>query len=462
MKYKILLPTIASIFLTTLLLHQPIHAQADNASPAKTLTGRFITEEVYAPALKDALLEPSTNRMVTVYLPQHYDTRPDSAFPVIYALHYGMAKHGHAIEMFGGKLGLDAFFSSPDTKQMIVVFPDVSFTNTSGYDMANPLTNSSVSGNWKDFITDDLISYIDSTYRTIPKAASRGVTGLGDTGCGAIKLGMLRPDLFKAVYALAPLELAFENTFLGGIWSSDLRRMAANPENYINSLPHWRFEVMFSECIAYAPDPTATPLPCHLPYDSQGALIDSVWQQWLEHDPYTMLTNPEYRQNLIDLNGLAFDLGTPSTYYTSPTRVFEQALTDAGIPHEYKEYEGAFDAGLQARVKYDVLPFFAEKLAVASAIETDPGIPDAYSLSQNYPNPFNPTTTISYSLSHPAAVTLTVYDLLGRQLRVLASGMKPAGHYEVIFDATGLSSSLYVYHLQAGNYVETRPMMLLK
>jgi hypothetical protein len=81
---------------------------------------------------------------------------------------------------------------------------------------------------------------------------------------------------------------------------------------------------------------------------------------------------------------------------------------------------------------------------------------------ENYPNPFSSVTTISYSLAQPAEAALSVFDLLGRQIRVLASGTQPAGTYEVTFDAAGLPSGVYLYRLEAGNFVETRRMVVVR
>jgi hypothetical protein len=85
-----------------------------------------------------------------------------------------------------------------------------------------------------------------------------------------------------------------------------------------------------------------------------------------------------------------------------------------------------------------------------------------FSLSQNHPNPFNPSTTISYSLPRTVEVTLTFFDVLGREVRQLASGIKPLGTYEVTFDATGLPSGIYYYRLRAGDYVETKRMVVVR
>jgi hypothetical protein len=113
----------------------------------------------------------------------------------------------------------------------------------------------------------------------------------------------------------------------------------------------------------------------------------------------------------------------------------------------------------------EVWSFTASSSAASNCTATnvqDSALPQAFSLAQNYPNPFNPTTTISYALPQAAAVTLTVVDVLGRTIRELASGTKPAGTYKVSFDATGLPSGVYFYRLHAADYVETKRMVVVK
>ncbi|UCC78615.1 MAG: T9SS type A sorting domain-containing protein [Candidatus Zixiibacteriota bacterium] len=85
-----------------------------------------------------------------------------------------------------------------------------------------------------------------------------------------------------------------------------------------------------------------------------------------------------------------------------------------------------------------------------------------FKLTQNYPNPFNATTTIGFMISESQFVKLTVYDLLGRQVKTLLEEYRQAGVHSVTFDASHLSSGVYFYRLQAGNMIETRRMVLLK
>jgi len=89
-------------------------------------------------------------------------------------------------------------------------------------------------------------------------------------------------------------------------------------------------------------------------------------------------------------------------------------------------------------------------------------MPLTVALSQNYPNPFNPTTTIRYQIPELSFVTIKVYDVLGSEIITLISEEKPAGNYEVKFDANNLSGGIYFYTLQAGHFINTKKMVLLK
>jgi len=83
-------------------------------------------------------------------------------------------------------------------------------------------------------------------------------------------------------------------------------------------------------------------------------------------------------------------------------------------------------------------------------------------LQQNYPNPFNPSTSIQYAISSTQFVTLKVYDLLGREVATLVNEEKTTGSYEVEFNGNNLTSGIYFYKLQAGSFVETKKMVLIK
>ncbi|MEJ2196195.1 MAG: T9SS type A sorting domain-containing protein [Ignavibacteriaceae bacterium] len=89
-------------------------------------------------------------------------------------------------------------------------------------------------------------------------------------------------------------------------------------------------------------------------------------------------------------------------------------------------------------------------------------VPTEYSLSQNYPNPFNPTTKIRYQVPATGLVSIRIYNLLGEVVATLVNEEKPVGTYELTWNAENLSSGVYFYKLQAGKFVETKKMVVMK
>ncbi|KAB2840663.1 MAG: T9SS type A sorting domain-containing protein, partial [Melioribacteraceae bacterium] len=85
-----------------------------------------------------------------------------------------------------------------------------------------------------------------------------------------------------------------------------------------------------------------------------------------------------------------------------------------------------------------------------------------FELFQNYPNPFNPTTTIRYQIQNSGFVSLKVFDAIGQEVATLVGETKSSGVHEVTFNGSNLSSGVYVYRLQVGNYSHTNKLVLMK
>jgi hypothetical protein len=90
------------------------------------------------------------------------------------------------------------------------------------------------------------------------------------------------------------------------------------------------------------------------------------------------------------------------------------------------------------------------------------GVVKEYDLAQNFPNPFNPSTTIRYQIPQAGIVTLKIYDILGSEVATLVNEEKLAGKYEVNFNASSLASGVYIYKIQAGSFINSKKMILLK
>jgi len=99
---------------------------------------------------------------------------------------------------------------------------------------------------------------------------------------------------------------------------------------------------------------------------------------------------------------------------------------------------------------------------VPTSVDGNNELPSEFRLNQNYPNPFNPTTQISYSLPQAELVQLSVYNVMGQRVASLVNGKRSAGSHIISFDASTLSSGIYIYRIQAGEFVSTKKLMLIK
>ena len=97
-----------------------------------------------------------------------------------------------------------------------------------------------------------------------------------------------------------------------------------------------------------------------------------------------------------------------------------------------------------------------------ASVEEEVTVPSEFRLLQNYPNPFNPATTISFSIPSPEFISLKVYDILGNEVATLVNEEKPAGEYDITFDASTFTSGVYLYRLSAGSFTEMKKMILMK
>lgn len=108
--------------------------------------------------------------------------------------------------------------------------------------------------------------------------------------------------------------------------------------------------------------------------------------------------------------------------------------------------------------------FWFQNIDIVTSVEQIPSLtmPEEFRLEQNYPNPFNPTTTIEFALPQQSAVTLTLYDILGREIETLLDDELKQGVYKVSFQADDLPSGIYIYRIRAEGFIKAKKLTLLK
>jgi hypothetical protein len=166
-------------------------------------------------------------------------------------------------------------------------------------------------------------------------------------------------------------------------------------------------------------------------------------------------------------NGITVFLNDGTGHFTSELNCYQSFATGIprGIVASDFDLDGKTDLAIvgQATGGYDSL-FVLYNTGNVSGIydDTYQHIPETFSLSQNYPNPFNPTTTIRFEIPEDSRITLKIFNILGEEVSTLVNADLKAGQHEYQFNSSNLASGIYLYRLQAGSFVETKKMILLR
>jgi hypothetical protein len=213
----------------------------------------------------------------------------------------------------------------------------------------------------------------------------------------------------------------------------------------------------FSEFLLGSNDPD-NPLPVELVSFRGTATAQGVQLTW---QTATELNNAGFEvrrktagEDFVTIASYRFDpsLRGKGTTSSTTTYSFVDATVEAGKTYTYRLRSVDYDGTIHD---------YAQTVSVEVREPVQARVYE-YALEQNYPNPFNPTTTIRYSLKETGKVSVRVYDVMGREVKVLVDGVQGAGEYSVVMDATGLSSGVYVYQLRVGGLLLTRKMVLAK
>jgi S-formylglutathione hydrolase len=219
--------------------------------------------KVHGTSLEGNLDGDSPDRDVSIYLPPSYKTDKNRRYPVVYMLHgftdsddkwFGLVKHWINLPDVINKSLADG-----KTREMIVVMPNA-FTRFKGSMYSNSVTV----GDWETFVTKELVGYIDSHYRTLPQAASRGLAGHSMGGYGTMRLGMKSPDVFSSIYALSPccMDAGRVNPTMKGLMKTV---EAVRTDEEVSKQSFFGLAILASAA-AWSPNPKNPPLFLDLPF----------------------------------------------------------------------------------------------------------------------------------------------------------------------------------------------------
>ncbi|MCA9759777.1 MAG: prolyl oligopeptidase family serine peptidase, partial [Candidatus Eisenbacteria bacterium] len=352
------------------ILGASLPTSARSAGSAVAAKGEVVFATVHGPSLEVSLTGESPDRTVAIYLPPSYEDFPERRYPVLYVLHGIGGTHADwmAPDRAGDGWGtlanlMDDRIAGGMTEFVVVAPNEMTRGGGSWY------TNSEVIGRWEDFTVTDLVDYVDSTYRTLPNAASRGIAGHSMGGYGALMLGMKHPDVFQVVYGISSALLDFApGTELSETNMAFARAADASPQT-LNPREDPMTASILCVAQAFSPDAENPPFLVDLPYEMKGGDLvraPECYERWEDHMPLHLVS--AYQENLRSLQGLRFDAGSYDQYaHIPPTnRALSKLLTELAIPHTFEEYNGDHRNrlwGENGRIATEVLPWFSRILA---------------------------------------------------------------------------------------------------
>jgi S-formylglutathione hydrolase FrmB len=310
--------------------------------------GRLEELEIESEALRGNALGDPNLRPLWVYTPPGYDDEPEHRYPCVYVIQglTGQLDMWRNREPFRPNYleNVDSLFASGDVPPTLVAFVDA-WTSLGG----SQFLNSPGTGRYQDYLCDEVVALVDDRYRTIPDRYHRGIQGKSSGGYGALVTPMLRPDVFSALASHAGDSL-FESCYLPEFREA-VRALRKEYEGSFDRFwDDFRSRPAFSKkdddvlldvwCMAacYSTDDDGT---VRLPFDvSTGAMVDDVWQRWLDKDPVRMI--PKHADELRSIRAIWVDAGTRDEWFLDNGAVaISKELEALGVEHTLE----LFDAG---------------------------------------------------------------------------------------------------------------------
>jgi len=331
--------------------------------------GRLDEHTFESAVLRDNPLGDPSQRPLWVYTPPDYDAQPERRYPSVYLLQgmtgqLDMWRNRQAFRRTFPEL-VDHLFARGEAPPCIVVYVDC-WTSYGG----SQFLDSPGTGRYHTYLCDEVVPWVDAHYRTLPRAAHRGIAGKSSGGYGAMVTPMLRPDLFGGLATHAG-DAVFELCYLPE-FGTCLRTLRDHYEgSYERFWESFRARqpmtrpgdgVLLNEyamAACYSADPDGT---IRLPFDVRsGQLVPEVWERWLGWDPVRMV--PRYAEALRGLQAIYIDAGTRDEYFLDVgASAFRHALEQIGVTDVVFEL---FDAGHgQIEYRYPIaLTHLAQRLS---------------------------------------------------------------------------------------------------
>jgi len=304
------------------------------------------TVKVHGSSLEGNLEGNSADRNVVVILPASYAKNKTKRYPVVYFLH-GFAIDG---QNFANYLHVPEAVAHNAAKgaEFIVVVPDT-LTKLGGSMYSSSVTT----GDFRRFIATDLVSYVDSHYRTIAKREGRGLAGHSMGGYGTWMVGMNYAPVFSSIYAMSACCVSPRTETL-----ESAQKLSNVPIDQ-GVKADFGTRAGLSSVVAWSPNPKNPPYFADFPAKN-GAVDPLVIAKWANNSPLANVAS--HVGPLKSFTAIGADVGDKDTLLSDDTAIHDE-LTKFGIQHDWAVYSGNHVSGIAQRFDTVVLPFFARHLA---------------------------------------------------------------------------------------------------
>ena len=359
------------VMLLSLALVVPLTAQVQTEVPAVVQGAKPVTVEhikVHSAAIEGNLEGETADRDVIVFLPPGYNKDKHQRYPVVYALHgYSIGAEQWTHEIHVPQTIEGAF--AQGSKEMIVVLPD-SKTVYGG----SMYSSSATTGNFEKFIAHDVVSYMDTHYRTIPNRLSRGLVGHSMGGYGASRIGMKYPDVFGSLYIMSPCCMSPRpatppNTPANKKFEDREKQFedsvaALKSPADAASLPFFS-RAQLATAAAWSPDPKNPPFYFDLPMKN-GVPQPDILAKWAANAPLAFVD--QYINNLKQYRAIAMDVGDQDGLRFD-TQKLHEILDNYGISNSFEIYHGTHTSAVSVRFQNHVMPFFRKNLCFSETCQ---------------------------------------------------------------------------------------------
>jgi len=327
---------------------------------ATSTPSKVVDSEIHSTNFAHSKIDTNPIRKLAVYLPAGYDESP-RRYPVIYFFPDAFASYRNPFDHKDARGVFDRAIAAGMIDKFILVAVDMDTSLGSSW-----CVNSPVTGNWEDFVVEELTPYVDGNFKSLPRRESRGIAGEFMGGYCAIRLAMRHPDVFSSVYGLHPVGTGSGLKVMLSLPNWDLMANAKSLDDVRKDGYSTIFTTIFQ---AHLPNPEKPPLFIDLAAHKVGdqLVIDTKLCERVRANFFLESMIPQYAENLKSLRGFKFDWGRSDLNqdHVYANQAFTHKLNEFGIAHEAEEYNGTWGDktwGDDGRIYSEVLPFFQKHL----------------------------------------------------------------------------------------------------